>query len=376
VKDVAADGATTVVLTLNAPDAQFKYQLAGCLGVIASPTAINALGAKYGTTAENTVGAGPFILKSWTPQTESVFVRNPKFWDAPRPYLDEVTTRPVETDPTQRAQALITGEADIASYAIATPAFKLLEDAGFEATPTPVYGGQGFMINVAKAPFDDVRVRKAILLAVDANKVNDAYEGSAALPETFFPKALPFYDATLTWPKQNLAEAQKLIDEYVAEKGGPVKVSLMSQAGPLSPLAVSVQQQLSQLKDVDATVDLVPAQAIGEAYQKRSFDFVTYNLAQSAPYPEFYDNFHTGSFVNFAGISDPDIDAALDKIKLTTDKAELAKLYQTVAHTLLDKAYVALFIGAYAQVYARDNVGPVPLFATGVVDLGSLYLVK
>src|SRR5262249_8310691 len=91
---VARD-ATTVVVTLPAPRVSFPTQLAGCLAFIESPAAIAKFGVNYGTSPETTVGAGPFILKEWIRGSSMTFVRNPSYWDKPRPYLDTIVWKAV-----------------------------------------------------------------------------------------------------------------------------------------------------------------------------------------------------------------------------------------------------------------------------------------
>ena len=114
------------------------------------------------------------------------------------------------------------------SFGIATPAMTTVEDAGFEPHTVELWGGQGFMFNTTKAPTDDVRVRKAMTLALDTDTLADqAFGGLGKLGPTFFPEDSPYYDASLTYPETDLEEAQQLIDEYIAEKGGTVDVEFM-----------------------------------------------------------------------------------------------------------------------------------------------------
>lgn len=377
VQEVERTSPTTLTAVLGAPNAQFPIQLAGCLGLLASPTAMDTFGAEYGSTADKTVGAGPFKLESWTPNAETVLVRNDTFWDSPRPYLDRLVVRPVEADPQQRAQAFLAGEADMATFNISTPAFNTLDAAGFDPVTESVYGGQGFAFNVREAPLDDARVRRALLLAIDTNVLNDqGFAGTAGRPDTFFPDDLPYFDPALTWLEPDLMEAQALIDEYLAETGGSIDLTLLAQAGPLEPLAISVQQQVSRLKGVNFEVDLVPSSEIGAAWAQHSFELVTYVLSARNPYPEFYDQFRSDSVLNISGINDQSIDEALNSAMSTDDAEELNELYRTVARTLIDESYVGIVMGSHLRVYKTDQVGGLEFHSFAIPDLAEVYVAQ
>ena len=61
---------------------------------------------------EQMIGTGPFILHEWVPGSHLLFVRNPNYWDAPKPYVDRLVLK-VVLDPAARAAALEAGEVDI-----------------------------------------------------------------------------------------------------------------------------------------------------------------------------------------------------------------------------------------------------------------------
>src|SRR5262249_4658586 len=107
-----ATNPTTVTVTLPQARVGFPWLLAGCLGIMESPTALAKDGASYGTSAATTVGAGPYILKSWVPGSQVVFSRNPGYWDSPRPYISTIIMKPV-LDPNAALAAFQAGEADV-----------------------------------------------------------------------------------------------------------------------------------------------------------------------------------------------------------------------------------------------------------------------
>src|SRR5207302_664879 len=104
-----ATDATTVKVVLKAKNALFPGNLA-LMPFVGSPTAVQKQGKD--DFAQHPVGAGPFTLKSWTRDSNIVVVRNPNYCDKPRPYIDQITFRPI-TDETQRINTFCAGQADL-----------------------------------------------------------------------------------------------------------------------------------------------------------------------------------------------------------------------------------------------------------------------
>ena len=86
---------TVLEVTLKAPQGQWDRQVANQLAMIGSPTALQADAAGFATKP---VGAGPFTVESWTPNEKMVLKRNPTYWNAPKPYIDELTYQVIPDD--------------------------------------------------------------------------------------------------------------------------------------------------------------------------------------------------------------------------------------------------------------------------------------
>ena len=181
--------ATTLNVVMAAPSPVFPQALVtGAMNWIASPTALQKGQAAFD---ENPVGAGPFTLTRWTRQDVMELKKNPRYWDAPKPYLDGLTLRTV-ADATQRLNTMIAGGAD---FAMETNWASLAQaqDAGL-STDTVSFGGGLYMgMNVRRAPFDDERARRAVSMAVDLEAVNTVInDGKGVVPQTLFPETSPF----------------------------------------------------------------------------------------------------------------------------------------------------------------------------------------
>jgi len=307
-KSYKAVDARTIEATLVERDGQWARYLERGLGMIPSPTAVKKEGEGF---ASAPVGAGPFMVKEFVRDDHLTLVKNPKYWDAPRPYLDELTYRPILI-PQQRADTFDAGEGDISWEVIWSSQLAKWVDEGKDVRMPPMSGGQGQVFNVTKPPLDDLRVRKALWLAFDGKDLNQKVNnGKAPMVDTFFVKDSPFYNPSLKAPTPNLDEAQSLIDDYVADKGGPVKLELM--ATETSRLLVeTLQQQWSRLDNLDVQISIPEPAEYQRRLLAKEFSISGGAVYGLDPEPYMYDFLNSKSASNRGGFKSPAIDAALD----------------------------------------------------------------
>src|SRR5439155_593785 len=130
------------------------------------------------TLKKRIVGTGPFILKEHTRKVRVVLVRNPDYFDTGRPYVDEyhILSTP---DAATRLAAFRSGQSDIhfvASLADAAAILKATPTAAVQEYKT-VQTVFGLALAQDKPPFNDVRVRRAISMAIDRQKQVDTLYG-------------------------------------------------------------------------------------------------------------------------------------------------------------------------------------------------------
>ena len=203
----------TLTVTLAGPNGVFPRNIsAGSVNYIASPGAVTAKGQDFGSSP---VGAGPFIMKDWVRDSQMTLARNSTYWNAPKPYIDSLVIK-VILDDTQRYNSVTNGEGD-STLMSTLPLQKQAKDAGLAVAAIPGIGDQGISFNLAKPPFDDVRIRQAFYQSIDPVQINQvANNGLGDVALGWFPPSSDFYDAGLTVPKYDSAAAQKLFDAYAA----------------------------------------------------------------------------------------------------------------------------------------------------------------
>lgn len=171
------------------------------------------------------VGTGPFRLKEWSRGSHIILERNPDYWKPGRPYLDRVVLR-VIPDGAARAIALEKGELDLAPMTALPPAeIKRVGTLPHVVTSTEGSEGLGpimwLEVNLRDKPLSDVRVRQAISLALDRQKLVDVIWFGLGKPATgpVVSGNPVHYDRRLRPFEYNLEKANKLLDEAGYPKG-------------------------------------------------------------------------------------------------------------------------------------------------------------
>ena len=214
-----------------------------------SPTAWKTKGDDYN---RNPVGTGPYILKSWTAGDRMVLERNPDYWDKGHPYLDRIVLKPLP-DAQSRFASLQSGEADIVwdDEADADNIQKAQKDPKLTVHTYAGSGAAVYAFNTKVAPFDDVRVRQALVMAIDRKKMSQALTNGLSRPATN-----PYGDGS--WVKckddgalpYDVEKAKALIKDY----GKPVEFKMIVTA---TPRGRTVGQMLQQFwKQVGANMEI------------------------------------------------------------------------------------------------------------------------
>ena len=159
----------TVEFTLSQPDATFLHKMALNFAHVVPKEAVEEAGADFG---RKPVGTGAYKLAEWTLGQRVVFERNPDYWKAGVPKLDQITFE-IGQEPTVALLRLQRGEVDVLGDGIPPAQFLQVKDNPGDAAI--VEGGQlhtGYVtMNVNIPPLDDVRVRQAVNMAINKDRI-------------------------------------------------------------------------------------------------------------------------------------------------------------------------------------------------------------
>ncbi|MCG8453012.1 MAG: peptide ABC transporter substrate-binding protein [Spirochaetales bacterium] len=166
---ISAPADDTLILTLKAPAPYFL----GILGMwVYSPVnqaTIDAAGDQWTLSAETFVSNGPFRMEEIAFGEGYTLVKNEHYWDAANVRLEEVAFRFIP-DPSTALTALENGDID-GQYTIPSADLPTLKATSDALQIVPTYASTYYEINCSKAPFDDVRVRQALAMALDRQAI-------------------------------------------------------------------------------------------------------------------------------------------------------------------------------------------------------------
>lgn len=165
IKDIKADGKSTVIFTLDGGNADFPY--------IASDYHIPILPANPDGTADwqSNNRTGAYVFVSWEPGVRAKLKRNPNYYVSGAPYFDEVEFITI-ADVAARMNALTTGEVHYIMRADLKTLGLLKKDPKIEVIEVTGYGHYVFPMDVRQKPFDNADVRNALKWAINREEIN------------------------------------------------------------------------------------------------------------------------------------------------------------------------------------------------------------
>ncbi len=253
----------TFVMTLTQPYYGALNDLAMCnpLGIVA-PTAFDGEETPYELCENQTMGTGPYMFSGDFDGNTYTFVRNPYYWGE-MPEVDSFKIKVIE-DNDAKVLALRNGEIDAVTGTsrLSYDAYnELSSDSLFETVVNDKETMTRYLgLNLSKAPFNDVRVRRAIAHALDQDTICAAvFQGIEQPAETLFNADKPYCDVEQTTYQFDLDKAKSLMDEAgwidsdgdgVREKDGQkleFSLTYYTQIGSLDDAMLVIANQLAEI---------------------------------------------------------------------------------------------------------------------------------
>lgn len=298
------------------------------------------------------VGLGPFKFQSWESGRSITFVRNPYYWEQPKPYLDSVVFALIP-NAQQRLNAMTSGEIHwFRPDAAQVPATRAGEKQGnYKVIRIENNAPERAVVdfNMRKAPFNNLKVRQALFHAIDRQRmVADVYQGLAetaknAVPNQFTNLFDPSVDYDKLYPF-DMKKAGALLDEagFPLKDGKRMTIELTYISRPPYDAIAKVVQSNWNAVGVDVKmVGLDPQIWTDKVYKQNAFDTSIISLTGRTNPVLGVDRSYvcnTGNlpFVNPTGYCNPEMDKAV----------------ATAASVPLDKQRAAY--KRYAEIVARD----------------------
>lgn len=331
------------------------------------PADLTSTGENFAT--RNAMGTGPFLLQSREPDRRTVLVPNPTWWDTPRHNLTRAELNVISNDAT-RVAALLSGEMDFVYTVPPQDVERIRRSPGVTIMQGPelrtIFLGMDQMRPQllksdvqGRNPFQDVRVRRAMLLAIDVNAIQRTVMRGQSRPTNLMygPGVNGFLEADDQRPAVNIEEGRRLLreagfpngfgvtldcpnDRYVNDEAICTAITAMlARVGIRVTLAA--QTRARYFSEINGPRFNTSFYMLGWTPSTGDAHNALYNLAATR-------NGARGVF-NSAGYSNPRFDTLVDRIAVETDAAQRQRLISEASQVL------------------RDDVGFIPLHQQQIV---------
>ncbi len=387
VKGIEVVDPETVKLTLAGPDAELINYIAHEQTVILAKEA--AIDGAYGDV-KALIGTGPFIVKALQPSGggESRYERNTTYFIPDRPYVDVITY--LQNDnPAIRNAALRSKQLDWS--AVQTPNdvrfFAGTGEVTTSNTEGKLWGTTGMWMNTTIAPFTDIRLRRALNLAIDRTAITDgAFNGAAGATgplgnsapgwDLAKVKSLPGYGDK----KAEIAQAKAIMKEAGFENG--FSFTVHTDPNYYDPPLAVVQAQLKQ--DANITMNIVRDSSYNYRFatyvkEKNAQAVFMQSLGTSADQP-FFLHYRSDGPRNMAQLNDPALNTAIDQQRATLDATARGRMLNDLQQKILDiqpAAYTVYYTWTYiAFNYVKNWFGPSEAFNFSAAQIQDVWLDK
>ena len=170
VKSVTATGPSTVTMVLTHPDSLVQYLPASIVGYVYEKKSVETNLQNYGTPQVLPVGAGPYMVQQYVPDSQITLVRNPYYYGA-KPKWDTIIFKGIP-DAQTMLLALRSGEIEGTFSVQPSIASQYASFSHVQSYPSDAWNG--LTLDMKEAPFSDLNVRKALAYATDAAGIEQA----------------------------------------------------------------------------------------------------------------------------------------------------------------------------------------------------------
>jgi peptide/nickel transport system substrate-binding protein len=343
----------TIRVTLKEPFAPFLNHLANPSFTVILPREAEQQFKDF-NRPEAVIGTGPFVLKSYEKGVKVVFERNPSYFMKGLPYLDGVVLE-ITPDAAARLSLLRAGKVELAHIWgwLSPEEGKSLKKTNPEmvVTPTRVIAQGMIYMRTDKPPFNDVRVRRAVSLAIDRKGWNDALlYGEGCVDSGPVPCAMKEWK--LDADKLDPAKAKYLVGydpaaakKLLAEAGHPqgFTTPVAHWPGYIPPWRSYYELAVDNLGKIGITAELKPEEYgkyISTTYLGK---FEQMAMGPSTPFTEV-DDFLYGTHYpeqpnNRSSVSDPELSKMLAAQRREVDPAKRREIIYDIQRYLADKDY-------------------------------------
>lgn len=367
----------TLVVTLEAPTPYF-VSLTGftTYGIVSK--AFVEKQETYGVDAASSLASGPFTIAEWNQGQYVKFVKNENYWDAENVHLDELYMYAVGESSTE-IQMYETEQLDI-TYKTMSPADQTRLGAEGLLKEWASLMTSYITVNTELEPLNDVRVRNALLLALNRKQIAEAVIMNAEAVTGFVPNGYTavddpsklFRNETLIPAEGDVAKAQQLLADagYPNGEGFPTDFELLYTSNESNKALCEAIVEMWRV-NLGITVVASPLDGTTRAERRKNGDFAFSNDGWSTDYLDpfsFLELGITGNIYNFAKYSNADYDALMDIVKNTSDQTVRQEKMVAAEKIYVADAPVLPLANSKKLYMQKDNIKNVVRSLLGQID--------
>jgi peptide/nickel transport system substrate-binding protein len=338
--------AKTLRIRLKVPFAAFLFPLSDMAGCIASPAALQRWGADYGM---HPVGAGPFRFVEYRKDAQTVIEKNPGYWQAGKPLLDQVVLRPIPVDGSRLAE-LRSGGVQLCEGLPLQDVRRLRQMPEIVVSEKVGFRWQHFAFNHRpQFPGSNQKFRQAFQWAIDREALRQVvYFGTGSVAYDGILPGSPFFDPEYRPFTHDVDRARRLMDESGLKR--PVVMKAGLRQDPVMLRAAQVLQAAAEKLEVKVEIEPLDAAASLARIQQGTDPINVQGWWGYRPDPDqyLYTLLHsTGTWAQYFGYGNPKMDRLLEAERAARTTAERRRTFRTISELMNEDApYVSWHFGS------------------------------
>lgn len=363
---------STVRFVLKSPWSALHSALAieGLTNFIGSPSAL-----KDGEAFHRfPVGTGPFKMKEWRAGDRLVMDRNPDYWDKKLPYIEQLVYR-VMPDGNTRYQSIKSGEVDIGRMDVAEHVIAAKKETSLKVYSYEGAGASMWNFNNSKPPFNDPRVRQAVIHAFNSKAMIDTmFQGTTTATNDLMGPKSEWHCPNLKWRGYDLPKARALVAQY----GKPVEFELVSTNTPAGRRQSAMVQQFVQQAGMKATIRLVEQSQNVRVGLSGDYQMDVWRYSDIAMDPDMILTYYFGGAAG-EPVTRHDtgkIDPLLAKARSEVDPKKRKVLYCEAMQLISDEAIALIPIRTTYFAIARPYVKGLPEMQNSLIKTRAMWIEK
>jgi len=358
---------STVKVTLTDPDIAFIPNLADYPGLVVHHS-FDETGADF---TKNPIGTGPFELVSFDVGQKVVYKRreNGAWWGG-EAYLDGVEFIDYGTDPSAMVSAFESGEVD-ANYETSADYLKILDDLGLVQSEAVTATTLVARMNIKNKPYDDQKVRQALLLAVDnATVLQLGYGGAGSVAENHH--VCPIHPEYVELPKvaRDVEKAKAMLAEAGQADYEHELITVDEDWHKNSGDAIAAQMREAGIK-VKRTV--LPGSTFWNDWTKYPFSMTNWNM-RPLGVQVLALAYRSGEAWNETAYANPDFDKKLAEALGIADAEKRKPIMGELEKILQDSGIIIQPYWRKLYHHSKPSVKGYDMHPTFEIDLGKVWL--